>query len=502
MIVNTRSCYSLAVILSTILMLLAAPPARSQMETTPGCPTTAVDRDGDGFGWWRYQTCVVDEFTVAKPELVNPVTGELIELVRPYWHGNRDIAEREIECRWFQLNSESLRYVESAHPIDVVVHAQLPNQWPYVGRIESGVSINVLRQHPGWTISDGIYHGPMPLAAAGWVEQVGEPGSAGSFVRYWDRQLEATGRLDSYFSCRDLSGAGFGPTGYPDEPVPEDNTLPQPELLLMGSVFEERTDPVINLETGERVILQTRVWDVGREIIGQSWFCQAYFWIEQDSSYGTWVRDYDFRSIYFPPYDKTSEEKGSILSFFDHDRIPTTGEWQRDGSTFATNLHGMPGGIAFHQQIEIIDPQIVNQQNSFIKTDSAFRAWVSSEEYRQCYHVGTIVGMSGHEFVVQLLEAAQPQPEPDSPDDNETSDEESVLGSDTDTDSGSGSQSLTGAGTSGGGGGALGSYFSILLVFCLLVVGRARGQISCCVNPKVALSMRQLYFRLRMWCMR
>jgi hypothetical protein len=152
--------------LCSLLPLVALPlvsPVSGNEDTPSRCFATAQDLDGDGFGWQRYETCVVDSITYRKPALTNLETGTEVPLTRPYWNGNRDIANRNIDCRWFDFDAQTQQYLQNDRlPPQVFKHALLPYSAPYIGDVLEPLDwMRTVELPAAWTVSDGFYKGPM-----------------------------------------------------------------------------------------------------------------------------------------------------------------------------------------------------------------------------------------------------------------------------------------------------------------------------------------------------
>jgi hypothetical protein len=367
----------------------------------PSCFTTAADVDGDGFGWQSYATCVVDSTTRDKPVLTHLATGSEVTLIRPYWNANRDIANREIECLRFAFDSVTQVYVqEQPLPLLTFEHAPLPFSEPYIGEMLQPARL-FYREVEAWTVSDGLYNGPMELSRADWIEQIGDANLPGASVRYWQNQLRNDGQSDSYIDCRDLSGAGFGPTGFPDESLPVDNRQPA-VLNLTAAPYRDRVEPVIDRRTGNQVSLEPKVWDMHNELVGHEWYCQLYEWDESQATYNDWNVGYDNYRYYFHPLPPDSPARGKIYALFDIGTVVRYGEWQRQGDTFVSTPLSDGLELVFHQNVEIVDPSQITSER--FSSSRVVRSWLSSDEYYECSLSGKIVGLTGNSFLVRTVE--------------------------------------------------------------------------------------------------
>jgi len=78
-------------------------------EQTPTCVSVVDDPDGDGFGWVPHEnnphSCVVTDETVSRPRFATLGNTTIpINVIRPYWDPNADIANRELECTQYRWN--------------------------------------------------------------------------------------------------------------------------------------------------------------------------------------------------------------------------------------------------------------------------------------------------------------------------------------------------------------------------------------------------------------
>ena len=122
------------------LLIFSINVAWAQDTELPSCSSIAADPDGDGFGFENQQSCRVDANSSAKPEITNAATGMPVDLIRPYWNANRDIANRDINCFGMTYDSGSRNFIPYStgeafvppEPEHRYVHQPLPDTAPYV----------------------------------------------------------------------------------------------------------------------------------------------------------------------------------------------------------------------------------------------------------------------------------------------------------------------------------------------------------------------------------
>jgi len=66
----------------------------------PICSATLFDADGDGFGWENEASCIVTSASALPPVFTNSETGNQVDLVRAYWDGNTDLADKVLRQRF------------------------------------------------------------------------------------------------------------------------------------------------------------------------------------------------------------------------------------------------------------------------------------------------------------------------------------------------------------------------------------------------------------------
>ena len=457
--------YSL-LILST---LLATPVVFSQ--EIRQCSTTAVDPDGDGFGWeWNSEagamgSCEVTEDSTDSPSLVNAETGEQVQLIRPYWNANRDIAGRNIECKGYNWNRDVGRYTnEFAFYDSNLMHDPLPLSAPYMAYAD--YDNNPYSIWPDdviykiWTVIDGRYIGPMMgrsvsgRTAADWIEIIEATDTTPSGIRVWGGPSSP-----AYRECFDKSGASFGPTGFIGEELQNEET-PNRSLIATGAETQSNGEPIVNLESGQPVELTTAYWDVYQSFWGRTISCWPAQW--DGNSYYPEYSNLIYNSFYAV---RTGEQRGFVATRFGLGGGDggTNDEWRvLDGRLSVLGYWGM----TIHDKVEIIPA-----------TDSApalIRSWHSSESYTTCVDSGGLVGPYQTEDRKDLIPldpaSVQLQPESQTPSTEDSStDSTNLQGIDDNSspDTNNGESDSNNPDSSGGGAPTI-SLLMILLTFLVV----------------------------------
>lgn len=249
-------------------------------EEHPTCSALHFDANGDGFGWENEATCRVTDTTVSAPVHINRELNTTVDLVRPYWDGNHDIANREIQCDHFYYDTDQGQYLareayydsnwEPTLPTETFVHWPIPSVEPYLGFMSSPLA----EGDPSWTVIDGLYYGPSLLAHP-YVELVLTDDGAGAIRLWFDANSEAPLELafsdarleqDGYYECYDRSGADLSPAGLPGQATQSPAELVDLTLSVIGHTEQQNPDLIFNLVTGEPVSLQKAYWDYNRDL--------------------------------------------------------------------------------------------------------------------------------------------------------------------------------------------------------------------------------------------
>ncbi len=222
------------------------------------------------------------------PVIINQETGAQVDLIRPYWNANVDIANRRLQCDHFMFDQETAVYEQrdgGGHPASPpwrsdseYFHNQL-----YEGGGLSTVDHSFLADYRSdtWWVEDGLYTGMAPLN--GFVELVTynalDSDTDTSAVRVW-HMLQDTDPF--YYVCYDLDGAPFEPTGSAEtgntELLPEQNfTFQLPRAGTPVTVAPE----IVRRDTGELVELVRAEFDYNGDLKGKRLNCGPFKWDEQ-----------------------------------------------------------------------------------------------------------------------------------------------------------------------------------------------------------------------------
>ena len=373
-------------LVSLAFTILPTPYVSAQDSELPACFTTASDADGDGFGWeWsrvetRYVSCAVTDQSETAPMAVDEFGGFTGELeTRAYWNANRDIAGRTIACDslFFSRESQALEVID----VFEFQHDPLPLVAPFIAFADfsgtsdwSNLSENVSRQRSSnvWTVRDGIYQGPMLLSP--WVQIVDRGGRSNNAIRYR--------RGFGIFECYDPTGEPFVPTGFFDEVLPEPQQQAELPTITSTGVNDANglsdVDPLINLQTGNEVVLPPITWDLFNDMIGREITCDRFTWDDSLQGYFAFegVQATEF-FIFYPISLSGPQKHGLVVTL------------QNRQNSFLTNY-----------EFRIIDGEVMpddvpifSADNVEIINNTSIRIWDSSNFYTACRDTGKVVGV-------------------------------------------------------------------------------------------------------------
>ena len=222
------------------------------------------------------------------PVIINQETGAQVDLVRPYWNANVDIANRRLQCDHFMFDPETAVYEQQqagGHPASAPWRSD--SEYFHSPLFEGGglstVDHGFLADYRAntWYVSDGLYTGMAPLN--GFVELVtynaADSDTDISAVRVW-HVLQDTDPF--YYVCYDLDGASFEPTGSAEtgntELLPEQNfTFQLPRAGTPVTVAPE----IVRRDTGELVEFVRAEFDYNGDFKGRALNCGPFRWDEQ-----------------------------------------------------------------------------------------------------------------------------------------------------------------------------------------------------------------------------
>ena len=270
----------------------------------PVCSATLYDADEDGFGWEDNATCIVTSDSTAAPVFTNRQTGNQVDLVRAYWDGNTDLANKVVQCDLYYFDSYSMIYRTEDFPfrsgagINNQVfpsyrfhHLALPPEPPYrgwirdVSIIDNGEPIPTpLTTDPYWTTDDGRYIGPTLLQEP-YLELITRNNGVKA-IRAWVNSRQDTAldlyntgnrvRRDGYFECYDINGRDFQPSGV----VGGGTTSPTVKADLVFTTEPSPSQPELpaiqDPLTGEPVVLEKAYWDYNKDLAGRQALCLTF----------------------------------------------------------------------------------------------------------------------------------------------------------------------------------------------------------------------------------
>jgi len=150
---------------STILIfaVLAGEPILAQ--TLPSCLSMASDADGDGYGWENNASCLVANTSLGAATFTNLETGNSVGLIRARWEPS-DLLD-DMVCQLFRFDGT---YYQAADGGTLYEHYPLSQNAPFAGNVVFVSGSSVVTQT--WSLDNGIYYGPSPLALSPWVQIV------------------------------------------------------------------------------------------------------------------------------------------------------------------------------------------------------------------------------------------------------------------------------------------------------------------------------------------
>ena len=105
-----------------------------------------------------------------------------------------------------------------------------------------------------------------------WVQIVDRGGRSNNAIRYR--------RGFGIFECYDPTGEPFVPTGFFDEVLPEPQQQAELPTITSTGVNDANglsdVDPLINLQTGNEVVLPPITWDLFNDMIGREITCDRF----------------------------------------------------------------------------------------------------------------------------------------------------------------------------------------------------------------------------------
>ena len=371
--------------LAAIFLLTIAATAYSQNTEPRQCDTQATDPDGDGFGWeWNrdigaLDTCRITQESFSPPQLVNPETGEEVQLIRAYWNANRDIAERSIECKGYSHDTATNRITNEFSAYDTLLfHNTLPNSPPYMAFAEYDQlpfpRFPDIPLYKTWTVIDGRYIGPMSDTVFGnagdmdYIEIIDATDTRPAGIRIWGSIVR---------ECFDASGAAFGPTGFIGEEFPSEDPENR-SLVVRGKPAPAYSETLTNLDSGEPVQLTDAYWDMYKHFWQRSITCLPFSW--NGSSYSPVVSSMVINRFYAVDKGPQSGFVGTRFGTFGGDG-GTNDEWTVVDDTLEVSGFWP---ITLYDKVEVIPA--TDDSRGYV------RSWHSSESYTQCRNNAGLMG--------------------------------------------------------------------------------------------------------------
>jgi len=342
---------------------------RSDDTINPVCNFQYSDADGDGFGWENDTSCVVTEDSEPPPTFINEETGQIVDLLRTYWDGNNDIANRTIKCDLYYFDDVTGSYSVGSRFLNWSFnHLPIPSVSPYLGWLSGWRTSGP----PWWTVADGLYRGEIMLTEE-YFEPITHTNGAKA-IRIWVNEGHRSG-IDSFYSeswveedgfyqCWDTSGADFTPTGQPGQQTAVEYQLE--DLTLTGPASTEaqtQDEAIINLETGQPVVQQKVYWDYNNDVAGNTVGCSEVTWLDGQYEYSV------FNSQIFYRFNYYLEGSDNLLLY----------HWQFEGIV-ATGAFEFENGRIINSPHERMFPKDYAEI-----IEDGVRYWGSSEYFISCH---------------------------------------------------------------------------------------------------------------------
>jgi len=335
--------------------------------------------------------------------LVNPETGASVERIRAYWDANIDIANKKIQCEYYEFDSESSVFLISDgrpryhSPFAVYLHLPLPANLPPVNSVVWTATPNdpngpyrptpevvggympasLQSTYPVWTVTDGVYEGITVLSSSRFVELIARDSAEVNSVRLWQDDAR------SYFDCFDTGSEQLVPTGSPGQGNTnlielEDFTFEFPRAL--GG--DEDYPVFVNQETGENVELARGLWSYNS--LAGSKICSFRLW-NGEAYAGTENPFIPMSQSYFHPYNGNGVFIESSRNY--------------DNSFVSSNFIVIRDieDMGF-DDLSFLDSWQCEGQRAFSQTgacgleitDSGYRLWETDDRFYECESSSTI----------------------------------------------------------------------------------------------------------------
>lgn len=362
----------------------------------PVCSATLYDADGDGFGWENQASCIVTAESAPAPTFDNQQTGNQVELVRAYWDGNTDLADRVVQCDLYYYDTYYQEYRTEDFPFRAGAginnqvfpsyrfhHLALPPESPYLGWIanvsyvDNGEVISTpLATYPHWTTDDGRYIGATVLQEP-YLELVTRNNGAKA-VRAWVNSRQETSlnlqesgnrvRRDGFFECYDINGRDLQPTGVVRGGTTSPRVVSDLVFSTEGGSNQSSPSEISNRETGNSIDLNKAYWDYNQDLGGKTVSCRSYMYQRIEEELNRYVPVWTFNFIY--PY-----------------------HFSNSGNTVHYNRHQVSGNIYDIGRSVPLSNGVLQHDTSgrgmftspyFEEISQGIRLWASSDFYTEC----------------------------------------------------------------------------------------------------------------------
>jgi len=364
----------------------------------PICSATLFDADGDGFGWENQASCIVTSASTPPPVFTNTETGNQVDLVRAYWDGNTDLANKVIQCDLFYYDSYNNQYQKEPVPFRAGAslnnqvfpsyrfhHLALPPDAPYQGWIAkveyvngSNITPTVFGAVPNWTTDDGRYIGPTVLQSP-YIEKITRNnGSRG--IRTWHNRrfdtalnLQFSGNRvqnDGYFECFDISGRDLEPTGRIGGGTSSPAVLSNLTFSTERGTLPEDPSTIISARTGDLIPgLKKAYWNYNADLAGKSVECSDYLYDPSLFPSGEFFPLGGLTNHHFPYHFTNS---GNRLYY-------SESQLRNHNSSFL-----LENGVLQNPDDDLYFTNLLFASDYVQVVGNATRFWINSSEYTEC----------------------------------------------------------------------------------------------------------------------
>ena len=313
------------------MVLMVALSNTLMAQSTPSCTSEGQDADGDGFGWVvnpplgeQPHSCIVDESTTPTPTIINRQTNAPIQLIRPYWDANTDLANKTLFCEAYSWSdSDQLYKLEETYQR---YHHPLPNEQPWIyawdkTNITRVGSTDIKTDRLLWTVVDGVLNDNVYFYDNSpdqyWVELISLNGGIENATRWW---LDDT----NYYQCSDPATNSFVPTGAPGviSTAPSGVSTAPAIFTTLEEPRESDLGPHYYFNGPRAVLTRGGSWDI-QDLAYKTIGCRSYWkrYFDEESRPGEFIwkfEDYSAHRLMFLPPTAGSPNTGFMARSYLH----------------------------------------------------------------------------------------------------------------------------------------------------------------------------------------